>query len=249
MIISKDADEALYKTCLELRDAPEHSPRGLKTKELINRSILIQNPEYSVITNSGRKMSYDYLKKELDWYLSGDKDVSEIEKHASIWSKVKNENNEVNSNYGEMIFYQDLENFDGNQYDWVVNQLRHDKDSRQALINFNQPKHKKQNEKDFPCTVNLQYLIRDNKLIGITNMRSNDFIYGFGNDFPFFSYIQQKVLSDLKGNYQDLELGPNYHNVASLHIYERHFDMMNHIIQEYEKNQPKSLKLEDIISL
>jgi thymidylate synthase len=51
--------------------------------------------------------------------------------------------------------------------------LLNDKDSRQAVINFNQPKHKQKEVKDFPCTETLTFLIRDNKLEVINKMRSN----------------------------------------------------------------------------
>lgn len=248
IIKGKDADEVLYKTCINLINAKEYSPRGQKTKELIKPQIIIKNPEYCIISNPARKLSIEYLQKEFDWYMSGDKSINNIKNYASMWEKIADKNNEVNSNYGEIIFKQKLDNFNGSQYDWVINQLKNDKDSRQAIINFNQPKHKS-DTKDFVCTLATQYLIRDNKLISTTDMRSNDLIYGFSFDFPFFSYIQQKVLSDLKDTYPNLKLGENIHTATSLHVYERHFDMIEDILKEYDKKTLKSLKLEDVLNI
>lgn len=247
MIINGETiDDVLYKTSKELIKAPVYSPRNLKTKELIKAQLIIKNPEYSVISNPARKLSEEYLKAEFDWYNSGEKSIDKIKNYASTWKRIADKNGEVNSNYGEIIFKQELENYNGSQYDWVIESLNKDKDSRQAIINFNQPKHKS-DTKDFVCTLATQYLIRNNKLISTTDMRSNDLIYGFSFDFPFFSYIQQRVLNDLKETYPQLKLGENIHTATSLHVYERHFNMIEEIVKEYEKNKPLSRKLEDII--
>jgi thymidylate synthase len=241
-----DVDEVLYETAVLLSNAPTYSPRGQKTKELIKPQLIIENPEYSVISNPGRKLSQKYLKAEMDWYLSGEKSVDRIREHSSMWDKIKDVNGEVNSNYGEIVFHQQMPNYNGSQFDWVVESLKQDKDSRQALINFNQPKHKDTETKDFVCTLGAQYMIRDNKLEAFTDMRSNDLIYGFSFDFPFFSYVQQKVLEELKETYPDLEMGSNTHTATSLHVYERHFPMIDKIIAEYDTDV-KSRRLEDLV--
>jgi len=247
MIKAKDIDQALYKICKKLKNAPEHSPRNQKTKELIQETIEIKNPRSCIIDNPARKFSNKYLLKELEWYNSGDRSVKEIGKYASLWNKIADENGNVNSNYGHIAFFQELEKFDGNQFDWVVESLKDDKDSRQAIINFNQTHHKYENVKDFVCTINTQYLIRNNKLISITNMRSNDVIFGFGNDIPFFSNLQTQIFKNLKEHYSNLRLGPMYHTAGSLHVYERHFEMLDNIIKEYESKNIKSKKIEDIL--
>ncbi|KKK81244.1 hypothetical protein LCGC14_2815440 [marine sediment metagenome] len=142
-----------------------------------------------------------------------------------------------------MIWFQKLEKFSGNQWGWVLDSLIKDKDSRQALINFNQPKHKYNGVKDFPCTLSIQYLIRDNQLISITNMRSNDLVYGLGNDFPFFSYLHQRLHKQLKEVYPELGLGKIIHTAGSLHTYEKHYKMMDNIIDEYNVHEHKSAEL------
>jgi len=235
MIIGGDIDNVLYKACKKLKHAQEYSPRGQKTKELIQETLIIQDSKKCITTNPARKLSREYLDKELEWYLAGDKNIEKIAPYASMWSRIADENNEVNSNYGEIIFKQELENYDGSQFDWVINSLEKDRDSRQAVINFNQPKHKREGVLDMVCTLNTQYVIRNNNLIAITNMRSNDLIYGFGNDFPFFSYIHQQVQKKLQEDGLEVKLGMNIHTVGSLHVYEKHFPMVDKIIEEYEK--------------
>lgn len=236
IIKGNDIDEVLYKTSKELIKAPVYSPRGQKTKELIKPQLVIENPELCVITNKGRKFSLDYLNAEINWYLSGEKSIKKIKEYASMWENIANKKGEINSNYGEIVWKQQLDNFKGNQYNWVIEQLTKDKDSRQAIINFNQPKHKS-NTKDFVCTTSTQYLIRNNKLLSFTDMRSNDLIYGFCYDFPFFSYLQNKIHKKLKQKYSNLEIGKNIHSATSLHVYEKHFKLLENIINQYDNKK------------
>ncbi|MGB1450526.1 MAG: thymidylate synthase, partial [Marinirhabdus sp.] len=71
-----------------------------------------------------------------------------------------------------------------------------------------------------------QFLIRENKLDLITTMRSNDMIWGLPNDIFLFTMIQEILASELK-----IESGNYYHQANSLHIYKRHFDLMNRILK------------------
>jgi len=230
IIKAKNIDEALYKTSKELLNAPEYFPRGRKTKELIQVKIEIENPLDCIIKNKARKLSLHYLDAEMKWYLSGDRSIDKIKDKASLWQQVADKEGNVNSNYGYIVFKKPLKNFEGSQYDWVIHSLNKDKDSRQALINFNESEYKDILTKDFVCTINTQYLIRENKLIGITNMRSNDLIYGFSYDFPFFSFLQNKIAKEL-----NVDIGKNIHTAASMHVYERHFKMLENIVEEYER--------------
>ena len=71
---------------------------------------------------------------------------------------------------------------------------------------------------DFMCTNTVQYLIRDGKVNSLVYMRSNDAIFGYKNDFAWQKYVLQCICKDL-----NLPIGLIYWNVASLHVYERHF--------------------------
>jgi len=74
---------------------------------------------------------------------------------------------------------------------------------------------------DFMCTNAVQYTIRDNRLNAVVQMRSNDVVFGYRNDFAW----QQHVLNYLS---EDLSIDPGtiYWNAGSLHVYERHFNMV-----------------------
>jgi thymidylate synthase len=85
---------------------------------------------------------------------------------------------------------------------------------------------------DFICTLAHHFFIRDNKLHSVVNMRSNDAIYGFFNDFYWFATIQQRLLQDVNKFYQEVEMGQMYYNANSFHVYERHFNMLNLIFKK-----------------
>ena len=157
--------------------------------------------------------------------MSRNRSTINIGKMAKIWDIIKDENEECESNYGEYLF-------STGQWDWVVKELIDDKDSRRATIAVNQPYHKKANPLDIPCTQFIQFFIRDNKLNMGVYMRSNDVIFGFCNDLFTFALFHQLMYNDLREHYSDLELGKYAHNAGSMHIYERHYDMANKIIDE-----------------
>ena len=57
-------------------------------------------------------------------------------------------------------------------------------------------------------------------------MRSQDAIFGMGNDAPCFSFIHEMVYTELLAAYPDLEMGEYCHFADSFHLYERHFEML-----------------------
>jgi thymidylate synthase len=84
---------------------------------------------------------------------------------------------------------------------------------------------------DFICTNAVHYEIRNNQLNVIVQMRSGDGVFGYKNDYAWQKYIQIKLLSELTWEYPKLELGQIIWQVASFHIYERHFYLVDNFIQ------------------
>lgn len=239
-----DFDGTFLKVCDVLNKCRTYSPRGQLTKEIIGCKYIVEEPYFCILTNPHRKLSIKYLQKELEWYMKGDLNIEGIKDYASMWEKIAGPNGEINSNYG---FYVWKQKFQGkNQFEWVCDALKKDQDSRQAVINFNQPCHKYEDNKDFVCTLSTQYFIRNGKLDCQVNMRSQDFVFGAGNDLPFFVFIQHEVLLRMKETYPDLQMGTLATHCGSLHIYERHFEMLNKIVND-ETVYYKSKNLFEVI--
>lgn len=238
-----------FRTCLYnlFEHGLEAHPRGTTTRELLNYNITLTDPRNRVITFPERKTSTKYLLGEFIWYLSGSRDPAGILPYAKFWDGIRNSGYEkgypagtINSNYGTRLFghstlpafieapYEDVPI---SQWQQTINILSADKDSRQAVMNIHVPSDRHRGNKDVACTLTLQWFIRENRLHLIVNMRSNDQIFGFTNDVFQFTMLQECMMHELRGAYPDLQLGHYYHNAGSMHIYSRHFEMAQAILQ------------------
>jgi thymidylate synthase len=201
-----------------LRDTIENpdytsKPRGMQIKEICNAALVIDDPYFPLYQNEERSSQFKYIAGE------------------TVWKQLDNGDGTVNSAYGNLIFKEPLS--DGrNQWQWALDSLIEDKDSRQAILHFNKPSHQWQGNKDFVCTLNGIFQIRDNRLNFTVDMRSNDLILGTATDIAFFCLLQQQMLKHLERYYPELKMGTYTHIVHSLHIYERHFDLVKRMLNK-----------------
>jgi len=228
----KDSSFAfIYKSLLDrtLNDPQfEASPRGMKIKELTHIQFELTDPLSCMYTNDRRSTQFSYVSGELLWYYYGLNGADFISNYSKFWTQIQNEDNIVNSAYGYMLFKRDKKS----QWSWTYDSLVADKDTRQAILFFNTPSYQYIGNKDFPCTVYSSFDIRDNKLNFSVKMRSNDLILGLQADIVFFVTLQQHMLLQLQDVYPDLEMGSYYHYVDSLHIYERHFELVDNMLKD-----------------
>jgi len=229
--------EGLFLVNTEGRNV--HS-RGTNQKEILFHQIEITDPTALAIMPPARNFQPKYAVAEWLWYLSGSRSARNIGKWAAIWNDIVDENGEVESNYGSYIFGTGgiLTQWSNRQtqWAWVVDELLRDRDSRRATIMINQPHHKFKNKKDYPCTNNMHFFIRDNKLFLGVNMRSNCAVHGFCNDVFTFCMFQQMMLNELNAKLpedQKLVLGSYIHSAGSYHVYDRHWAMMDKIVENY----------------
>lgn len=230
-----------FRTCLQhlMTSGFEAHPRGTITKELLNYNISLFNPRNRIINFKDRKTNLKYLLGELVWYFSGSNDPAGILPYSKFWDSIRNPDGTINSNYGYRMFGHHKESEvdrDGDaptsQWNAVIDILQKDKDSRQALMNIHLPADRWIGNKDVPCTLTLQFFIREDRLHMIVNMRSNDIVLGFTNDVFQFTMLQECMALELRKTYPSLDMGHYYHNAGSMHIYDRHFEMAGKIIAD-----------------
>ena len=206
------------------------SPRGLKVKEIENHNYKLY-PYQRFCSFNDRNLNVKYIKEEFKWYLKGDLHDTSICEHASLWKSLVNESGTINSNYGHYIFA-------SGAFYRVMQELKNDKDSRRASITILNNSHLELGSagltKDVPCTYSINFRIREGKLNMTVRMRSQDVIFGMGNDAPAFSFIHEMMFVALKEHYEGLVYGEYYHSCDSFHIYERHFDMLDRILTNRE---------------
>jgi len=208
-----------------LKDGKLVSPRGLLIKEIENANYIL--PPYIRFANfKARKLNLNYIKQEFLWYMKGDRYDTSIIEHASLWKGLINKDGGINSNYGQYI---------NKQFDNVISILMKDKDSRRASIMILSSEHLLSDSNDYPCTYAINFRIRENKLNMTVHMRSQDSVFGMGNDAPTFSFIQEMIYVTLRSTYPELVMGNYHHFVDSLHVYEKHFSMLEEIVNNPTK--------------
>ena len=176
------------------------------TMALFNIGFNLINPEDNIIKTDWRKWNEDYAEYEWQWYLSGNPSGKEIAKKAKIWNNCMDELGNVNSNYGHHWKQ-------GNQIEYVINELKNNPDSRRASISIYDAKNRHNFERDTPCTYAINFSIYDDKLNMSVLMRSNDLWYGFCNDQYCFSKLQIRIAYALKKDVaQNLHLYNNFLN-------------------------------------
>lgn len=202
----------------------ESKPRDLMVQELALGHIKLEPRKYFA-NFENRKFNFKYFAGELAWYMMRDCDVDYIGKFSGFWKNITNPGtNEINSNYGALLF--------GDQLQWAKDSLSRDINTRQAIAFLNQPKYQFEGNKDFVCTMYLNFWIRDNKLYMKVQMRSNDIFYGLTFDAPFFGFVHQHMLLWLNETYPDLQLGEYHHLADNIHFYEQHFELADKIVSE-----------------
>ena len=232
LILKNETFAQLYKNvlfnCLNNYEY-ESKPRNLKIYEITNVCLELTTPYYNWFSNEYRKDIDKYLKGELIWYFTGDKNIEFIGKYSSFWKKIANSDGTANSAYGNLIFRRKNE-YNFTEWGWAIQSLKDDKDSRQAIMHFNTPDHLFLSNKDQVCTMYGIFLIRNNRLNFHVYMRSNDVIKGLTYDVPFFTLLQVEAWKILVKQYPKLMLGSYFHNATSLHLYENDVSLSKQII-------------------
>lgn len=185
---------------------------GAVAAEVINAITVVKDPTRMIVKSEARKMPMRYAVGELLWYLSGSNRLKDISLFSSAWDRMSDDGETVNSCYGHKI--QQFYGFD--QWQDVINRLKADPNSRQAVIHIKNPRPMSDATKDTPCTLSLQFLLRDGRLNLTTTMRSNDVWTGVPYDM--FSFCSMQVMMAMT---LGVDVGTYTHQAGSLHIYER----------------------------
>ena len=208
--------------------------------ELLAHQILLDPYSPYIYLSKDFSTPKKYVKSELDWYKSMDLSIIGHEGIESnpTWQSccTKDEKKEINSNYGWCVFSEE----NGSQYDNCLEVLKKDKTTRNAIIVYNRPSiykdYKRDGMHDMICTMYSHFFIRNNKLMMVHNMRSNDIRYGFiCSDLAWNCFVYQNLYEDLKETYPDLEVGQIIWTSDSMHLYSRHFEALEKYFES--KNQ------------
>lgn len=190
------------------------------TIELLNPVIVLADPTKRLFYSEHR--SYSLIYGIVEAYMLFNK-TNSVKPFAMFNPKILEYSDDgatINSAYGSHI---------AEYIPTIVNKLRYDRDTRQAVLNIYTSKYGISDTKDVPCTLALHFLIRDGALNLTVYMRSNDLFWGFQYDVFMFTTLQEVIAYDL-----GIPIGTYTHCPTSLHVYNYHWDM-------FYKMRPKSI--------
>jgi len=197
------------------------APRGRKTKEQLGYTTIV-DMRRPVVTDKFRKLNYTFMLAEAAWILGGDNRLEPLAKYNSRMREFSDDGQTLSGAYGVPF---------REQLDYVANKLREDEDTRQAVMTTwaRSPVP----SKDIPCTVALDFKIRDGRLTTQVFMRSSDLWLGLPYDIFAFSMMSFAVME----RYYEfggpvLEPGKLYITAASSHIYERDMEKARVVLED-----------------
>lgn len=219
MNISADSANDLW---LRLLDELLHlgrivAPRGMKTREIIPMHLELTDVDNNLITIAMRKLNYPFMVAEWFWIMAGRYDVESISFYNKQIAQFSDNGTTFFGAYGPKI---------RGQLGYVVETLKRDPDSRQAVLTI--WRESPPQTKDVPCTISIQYLLRDRKLEAVITMRSSDAWLGLPYDIFNFTRTQSWVAACL-----GVKTGGLHLTLGSSHLYERNWEDAQRIIGDY----------------
>ena len=209
---------------------------GQKTIEMIGANFLATEP--SIFGEPVKA----YIDAELKWYESQSLNIFDIHGEKAeppfAWRLSADTHGNINSNYGHLVFSDKYYN----QFEQAFEELWNNPDSRRAEMVYNRPsiwmEYNEGGKSDFICTNAQTFYIRDNILSMVCQMRSNDVVFGYKNDYAWAQYLMDKFVSKWNNRAMQnvrgttiskgpkIEKGMLMWQVQNLHVYERHFNLV-----------------------
>jgi thymidylate synthase len=213
-----------------LRDVCSHgwaaAPRGMPVRELAAQEIRVLSP-YPFTDFKGRNLNPKIAVIEAIGLVGGMATDELTARHVRSLYKFTDEGR-FHGAYGIRV---------RNQMRFVLDTLRDDPDSRQAVMTiFDGDRDLYRNTRDTPCTLSLQFLIRDDCLNVIVTMRSNDLWLGTPYDFFQFG-VMQATMAQLLG----IPIGWYVHQVGSLHVYEKNVQAATDLERQHPLEPPHAI--------
>lgn len=205
-------------------------PRGLTIHEKLNYHTTV-DMKYPILTIPQRKLGFKFMIREAWWIMDGRNTVDTITNFSKAISTFSNDGFNFDGAYGPRVV---------DQLRYIVDMLENDRDTRQAVLTIWRPNPR--DSKDIPCTVAIQWVIRENKIYCIDTMRSSDIWLGWPYDIFNFTMLTGYILLLLRERgIKDLQLGTISINAGSQHLYTNNYypaiDILHNI--EYKDKESK----------
>ncbi|QNL31004.1 thymidylate synthase [Microbacterium phage GaeCeo] len=212
---------------LALKDAPVDPRTG--NKVLYNVSWIAD--KNSMIGERNE----DWVRREIDWFLEGSDALSDMEGPVpQAFQQCAGWDGKVNSAYGHILFGKgEFLPPQPTLADRIVDSFVNEgKATRHAVaIISDRDIHRlayHNGRNDFICTNALNVMIdHEDRLHIIAQMRSMDAVWGYRADYSMWDELMDWLLGSLERTYPEVKRGNITFQVANLHVYPRHFDLLD----------------------
>lgn len=181
--------------------------RGYRCLELLGNRTVIPMAK-PLVTWHTRKLGRRFTVAEAAWIMSGDNRVSTIKPYSPMIEKFSDDGLWYFGAYGPRVV---------EQLPYVVRALERDQFTRQAVMTI--WRERPYDTRDVPCTVAVQWFIRDGRLHCMDMMRSSDAWLGVPYDWFNFSMLSAGLAITLRNRGIMVELGDLIFIAGSQHLY------------------------------
>lgn len=216
-LINADTGSQAYVTLIKmlLSEGEPVAPRGQLTFEALNVHVRVASLIDAHVLNTDRRVNLKIAATEYLHLLGGLSSLEQLDLASKGRFTQFSDRSRLAGAYGPRVRH---------QLPRVVDLLRRDPDTRQAVLTIWNGQEHATTSRDVPCTLNLQFLRRDDKLHLHVNMRSNDAVLGVPYDWFMFSRLGLSVAAVL-----GVEPGSYTHSVGSMHLYDRDLGIANDV--------------------
>lgn len=206
--------------------------RGMPVIEVPDVELRIKDVSQPFVLQKARKLNYPYCILE-PIMLTRPQTLATVDACCFYVGKflrkhvVNPETQVMDGWYGDRLNY-----IGENQLLNVYRLLKEDPGTRRAIITIHNSKEEqlRPNSLDIPCTLDIQFLIREGHLHCYVNMRGNDAMLGTPQNFAMWSFMQRMLAAWL-----EIPAGEYFHRVAAMHVYERDIEKAKKIIETGEE--------------
>jgi thymidylate synthase len=217
--------------------------RPRPTKELVGYTFCLASPQKNHVRSSARNVDYGYACANLVWFLSGSRSVDDIAFYNNRGRLFSDDGRHFAGALGHRVIH----TAEGDQLDAAIRTLQQDPTSRRALVVIYRAEDSIRRPRDTPCSIALHFLMRNNSLVAISNMRSQSAAMVMPYDVHLFTSLQAIVAHRV-----GVALGSYIHTANSLHYYLDEENVVSAVLDEPlapQANQEPVLTSHDVDSI
>lgn len=222
-IFVKNANDMFSEVFWRLRGVGVESPSRNGPVVRFNEPVLTQvaSPAERVLFHAGRDANPVFHLMEAIWMLAGRRDVAFLQQFNSRMGQYSDDGKVFNAAYG----YRWRSEFGRDQLAGVIEKLKSDPTTRQAIVQMWSADDLLKDTKDRPCNMQLIFEILDGRLNMTVINRSNDIWYGYaGANIVHMTFLQEFVARAV-----GVKLGVYRTFSTNLHLYTELYDAKRYL--------------------